>query len=97
MKGFELEMRVATWRGEVFWEETACEKALELEELTVLHPQPLLSILSIFQKYSTLSHLRTSALAVPSFFQAFVLAWRILGTGQPGGLPSMGSHRVGHD
>ena len=26
-----------------------------------------------------------------------VLAWRIPGTGKPGGLPSMGSHRVGHD
>ena len=26
-----------------------------------------------------------------------VLAWRILGTGKPGGLPSMESHRVGHD
>ena len=26
-----------------------------------------------------------------------VLAWRIPGTGAPGGLPSMGSHRVGHD
>ena len=26
-----------------------------------------------------------------------VLACRILQTGQPGGLPSMGSHRVGHD
>ena len=26
-----------------------------------------------------------------------VLAWRILGTGKPGGLPSMGSHRVGQD
>ena len=26
-----------------------------------------------------------------------VLAWRIPGTGQPGGLPSMGLHRVGHD
>ena len=26
-----------------------------------------------------------------------VLAWRILGTGEPSGLPSMGSHRVGHD
>ena len=25
------------------------------------------------------------------------LAWRILGTAEPGGLPSMGSHRVGHD
>ena len=26
-----------------------------------------------------------------------VLAWRIPGTEDPGGLPSMGSHRVGHD
>ena len=26
-----------------------------------------------------------------------VLAWRISGTGEPGGLWSLGSHRVGHD
>ena len=26
-----------------------------------------------------------------------VLAWRIPGAGKSGGLPSMGSHRVGHD
>ena len=26
-----------------------------------------------------------------------VLAWRIPGTGEPGGLPSMGSHRVGRN
>ena len=26
-----------------------------------------------------------------------VLAWRIPGTGEPGGLPSLGSHRIGHD
>ena len=26
-----------------------------------------------------------------------VLAWRIPGTGEPGGLPSMGSDRVGHN
>ena len=26
-----------------------------------------------------------------------VLAWRISRTAEPGGLPSMGSHRVGHD
>ena len=26
-----------------------------------------------------------------------VLAWRIPGMGEPGGLPSMGSHRVGQD
>ena len=26
-----------------------------------------------------------------------VLAWRVPGTGEPDGLPSVGSHRVGHD
>ena len=26
-----------------------------------------------------------------------VLAWRMSGMGEPGGLPSLGSHRVGHD
>ena len=26
-----------------------------------------------------------------------ILAWRIPGTGEPGGLPYMGSHRVGHN
>ena len=26
-----------------------------------------------------------------------LVAWRIPGTGEPGGPPSMGSHRVGHD
>ena len=29
--------------------------------------------------------------------QSSVLAWRIPGTEEPAGLPSMGSHRVGHD
>ena len=29
--------------------------------------------------------------------QTSVLAWRIPGTGEPGGLPPMGLHRVGHD
>ena len=26
-----------------------------------------------------------------------ILAWRIPGTGEPGGLPSIGLHRVGHN
>ena len=29
--------------------------------------------------------------------QSSVLAWRVPGTGEPGGLPSMGLHRVRHD
>ena len=30
-------------------------------------------------------------------FHSSILAWRIPGTGEPSGLPSVGSHRVGHD
>ena len=30
-------------------------------------------------------------------FHSSILAWRIPGTEEPGGLPSVGSHRVGHD
>ena len=29
--------------------------------------------------------------------QSSILAWRIPGTGEPSGLPSMASHRVEHD
>ena len=40
--------------------------------------------------------------AVPSLekevvIHSTILAWRISGTEEPGGLPSMGSHRVRHD
>ena len=38
-------------------------------------------------------HALEKEMATPSS----VLAWRIPGMGEPGGLPSMGSHRVGHD
>ena len=37
------------------------------------------------------------ALAKEMATHSSVLAWRIPGTGEPGGLPSMGLHRVGHD
>ena len=52
------------------------------------------------------SRTRLSAFTFTFHFQALekematrfsVLAWRIPGTGEPGGLPSMGLHRVGHD
>ena len=38
-------------------------------------------------------HALETEMATPSS----VFAWRIPGTGEPGGLPSVGSHRVGHD
>ena len=52
------------------------------------------------------SHTRLKKFTFTFYFHALekemathssVLAWRIPGTGEPGGLPSMGSHRVGHD
>ena len=54
----------------------------------------------------TKSQTRLSGFTVPFHFHALekemaphssVLAWGIPGTGEPGGLPSMGSHRIGHD
>ena len=38
-----------------------------------------------------------SALEKEMATHSSVLAWRIPGMGKPSGLPSMGSHRVGHD
>ena len=38
-----------------------------------------------------------SALEKEMATHSSVLAWRVPGTGEPGGLPSMGSHRVGHN
>ena len=44
-------------------------------------------------KYHILRHISEKTMATHSS----VLAWRIPGMGEPGGLPSMGSHRDGHD
>ena len=42
-------------------------------------------------------HFHFPALEKAMATHSSVLAWRIPGTVEPGGLPSMGSHRVGHD
>ena len=42
-------------------------------------------------------HFHFHALEKGMAIHSSVLAWRIPGTGKPDGLPSMGSHRVGHD
>ena len=44
-----------------------------------------------------LNKLWVHALETEMTTHASVLAWRIPGTVEPGGLPSMGLHRVGHD
>ena len=42
-------------------------------------------------------HFHLDALKKEMATHSSILAWRIPGTREPGGLPSMGSHRVGHD
>ena len=42
-------------------------------------------------------HFSLSCIGEGNGTHSSVLAWRIPGTEEPGGLPSMGSHRVGHD
>ena len=64
--------------------------AWELQSPPHLYQYPLLSIFFIL---AVLAGMTEKAMAPHSSS----LAWRIPGTGEPGGLPSMGSHRVGHD
>ena len=42
-------------------------------------------------------HFSLPALEKEMATHSSVLAWRIPETGEPGGLPSVGSYRVGHD
>ena len=55
------------------------------------------SVHSITQSRMQLKQLSMHALEKEMATHSSVLAWRIPGMGEPGGLPSMGSHRVGHD
>src|SRR5574341_1531429 len=49
------------------------------------------------EESDTTEQLHFHALEKEMATHSSVLAWRIPGMGKPGGLPSMGSHRVGHD
>ena len=51
----------------------------------------------VAQSQTQLKQLSMHALEKKMATHSSILAWRIPGTEEPGGLPSMGSHRVGHD
>ena len=50
----------------------------------------------VAQSRTCLKRLSMHALEKEMETQSSFLAWRIPGTEEPGGLPSMGPHRVGH-
>ena len=51
----------------------------------------------VAQSQTRLKRLSMHALEKEMATHSSVLAWRIPGTEEPGGQPSMGLHRVGHD
>ena len=50
----------------------------------------------VAKSWTRLKRLSMHALEKEMTTHSSILAWRIPGTEEPGGLPSMGSHRVGH-
>ena len=65
------------------------------------HPTPALWWAAVAKSRTQLSDFTFTfhfhALEKEMATHSSVLAWRIPGMGEPGGLLSMGSHRVGHD
>ena len=51
----------------------------------------------VAKSLDTTERLHFHALEKDMATRSSILAWRIPGTGEPGRLPSMGSHRVGQD
>ena len=51
----------------------------------------------VSQSRTQLKRLCMHALGKEMAAQSSILAWRIPGTEEPGGLPSLGSHKVGHN
>ena len=73
--------RVIQRRGR---KETEVARRIKGESKGERQIQPVISSLSVLLEKEMATH-------------SSVLAWRIPGMGEPGGLPSMGSHRVEHD
>ena len=95
LSSLPCEMRVIThiWQG---WLNSSLRKQVVLSPFSVCNLTLLLIILFsfLFFRNLLLAHL---ILEKEMATHSSVLAWRIPGTGEPGGLPSMGSPRVGND
>ena len=77
------------------------EKAMAPHSSTLAWKIPLMQVHGVAKSRTRLSDFtftfHSQALEKEMATHSSVLAWRIPGTGEPGGLPSVGSHRVGHD
>ena len=80
-----------------------CERATGRKAGVPKHRKLITSVRLFFSSHKGQKEINYKLQVSDPFFFFFlstnssVIAWRILGTGEPGGLPSTGSHRVGHD
>ena len=99
---------VKSQRNEMGWNSPALmEKAMAPHSSTLAWKNPMdggawkAAVLGVTKSRTRLSDFTFTfhfhALEKEMATHSSVLAWRIPGTGEPGGLPSMGSHRVRHD
>ena len=87
-----------------FWSPNVNESSQNWEPVESHSLMVIAEYLGVMQEVATCNSLRWTRgpdLAPDSWEEngnhSSVLGWRIPGTGEPGGLPSIGSHRVGHD
>ena len=106
--GHELEQAPGDSKGQ---ESLACYSSWGLKELDTTeslnsndsetHSTQFPVIFTNFQRffYCQITHYELTAIDLEKgmAMQSSILAWRIPGTGDPGGLSSMGLHRVGHN
>ena len=88
-----LEKEMATHSSILAWriswmEEPAGLQSVGCKELDMLKQLSMYALLLLFHFHALEREMAT---------HSSTLAWRVLGMGEPGWLPSMGSHRVGHD
>ena len=74
--------------------ETKNRQSIDWEEIFVNDVIDKGLVLKIYNQLMILRRIKTEKEMAT---HSSILAWRILRTEEPGGLPSMGSHRVGHD
>ena len=106
--GHELEQAPGDSKGQ---ESLVCYSSWGLKELDTTeslnsndsetHSTQFPVIFTNFQRffYCQITHYELTAIDLEKgmAMQSSILAWRIPGTGDPGGLSSMGLHRVGHN
>ena len=81
-----------------FIEKQKCGLEVSHKQLNISTPNGHMSLLfTTYWPILVIWHHLVIQLEKETATHSSVLAWRIPGTGDPGGLPSMGSHRVGHD